>query len=83
MSTIRFSNDKSNQRFARLHPVHVPNNFLKPCSHLLLITDTEYYAANEAAIDTWVSDHGGERNSFGFELPDNDTLLLFLLRWGS
>jgi hypothetical protein len=46
-----------------------------------IIADFKFYADNENAIDSWLNDHWCSRTGMVVEFWDEQTMMLFILRW--
>lgn len=48
---------------------------------LVVMTDIKYWAENEYDLDLWCREHKCKVKGMTVEIPDEETLLLFTLRW--
>ena len=47
-----------------------------------IIADYKYYTINELAIDEWLEYHSSERKGMVIKFSDEQTKIMFMMRWG-
>lgn len=53
----------------------------KPMEHLIVLCDIGFWADNYETLVEWVAEHNGIVSGMTVNIPDDETLTLFCLRW--
>lgn len=59
----------------------VPNEFDDAYQHLVVLCDWSYWMANWASLQDWCQQHGCEVLGMTVNIPDDETMMIFTLRW--
>lgn len=63
-------------------PSYISRGLAQPqYGHMIVLTDIGFWADNIDALVQWCQDHGCETRGMTVDIPDDQTLTLFCLRW--
>lgn len=61
--------------------INATNIYVESDGIMLVLTNVEYWSQHYEELQSWCKTHGGEVVGMTVELPDEQTFILFALRW--